>query len=89
MNNYRKVKWKMSNLSKILWGIVFIVIGIIIGLNALGVTNINIFFDGWWTLFIIIPCLIGLFDNDSEGKTGNLIGIVIGVILLPSDKRSN
>mgnify|MGYP005776887543 FL=1 len=82
MNNCRKVKWKMSNLSKILWGIVFIVIGIIIGLNALGVTNINIFFDGWWTLFIIIPCLIGLFDNDSEGKTGNLIGIVIGVILL-------
>lgn len=38
------------------------------------------FFDGWWTLIIIIPCLIGLF-TDRE-KTGNLIGICIGVFLL-------
>ena len=72
----------MNNLSKILWGIVFIVIGIIIGLNALNITDIDIFFRGWWTLLIIIPCLIGLFDNSSDGKTGNLIGVVIGVMLL-------
>ena len=45
-----------------------------------GITNINIFFDGWWTLFIIIPCFIGLF-KDNE-KTGNLIGLLIGIILL-------
>ena len=61
----------MNKLTKILWGIVFIAIGI--GLNALEITSINIFFKGWWTLFIIIPCLIGLFDSDSDGKTGNLI----------------
>ena len=45
-----------------------------------GITNINIFFDGWWTLFIIIPCFIGLF-KDNE-KTGNLIGLLIGIVLL-------
>lgn len=63
----------MKNFSKMLWGIVLIVIGIAIALNALNIANINFFFKGWWTLFIIIPCLIGLFDRETEGKTGNLI----------------
>lgn len=45
-----------------------------------GITNINIFFDGWWTLFIIVPCFIGLFKE--REKTGNVIGLAIGVILL-------
>lgn len=70
----------MKKFGNVLWGIVLIGIGLIIGGNALGITNINIFFDGWWTLFIIIPCFIGLF-KDNE-KTGNLIGLLIGVVLL-------
>lgn len=45
-----------------------------------GFTNINIFFDGWWTLFIIIPCFIGIFNDDE--KTGNIIGFLIGIALL-------
>lgn len=72
----------MKKVSKVLWGLFFIIIGIIIGLNSMGITDINLFFEGWWTLFIIIPCLIGLFDNEIEGKTGNLIGLIIGLILL-------
>lgn len=70
----------MKKFGNVLWGIVLIGIGLIIGGNALGITNINIFFDGWWTLFIIIPCFIGLF-KDNE-KTGNLIGLLIGIVLL-------
>ena len=46
------------------------------------ITNINIFFDGWWTLFIIIPCFVNLFDDDD--KTGSIVGLLIGVILLLS-----
>ena len=61
----------MKKFGNVLWGIVLIIIGLIIGGNALGIVNINIFFDGWWTLFIIIPCFIGLFKDDE--KTGNLI----------------
>ena len=68
------------NKKNIIWGFLFILIGIVFGLNALKITNINLFFDGWWTLFIIIPCLIDLGKN--EDPTGNLIGILIGVILL-------
>lgn len=72
----------MKKIGNVLWGIVFILIGCIFGLNALGYTDINIFFDGWWTLFIIIPCFIGLFKE--REKTGNLIGLVVGVVLLLS-----
>lgn len=70
----------MKKSTAILWGIIFIVLGLVFGLNALGITDIDIFFDGWWTLFIIIPCAIGLV-NEKE-KTGNLIGVIVGVVLL-------
>lgn len=70
----------MKKIGNILWGIVFIIVGLIFGLNALEITDINIFFDGWWTLFIIVPCFIDFFkDND---KTGDIVGFVIGVVLL-------
>ena len=68
---------KISNL---LWGLVFIVVGVIFGLNALNITNIDLFFDGWWTLFIIVPCFIDLFKD--KNKTGNIIGLIIGLSLL-------
>lgn len=70
----------MKKISKILWGIALIAIGGIFVLNALGITDISLFFDGWWTLFIIVPCLIGIFSE--REKTGNIIGLIIGVFLL-------
>ena len=70
----------MNNFKNVLWGIILVVLGVIIGTNSLGLTDINLLFDGWWTLFIIVPCFIGLFTNSE--KTGNIIGILIGVALL-------
>ena len=70
----------MNNIKNILWGIILVIIGVIIGLNTIGITDIDIFFDGWWTLIIIVPCFIGLFTN--KDKTGNIIGLLVGVILL-------
>jgi len=70
----------MKNISNAMWGVLFIVVGLIIGLNTMEIININIFFDGWWTLFIIIPCFINLFKD--EDRTWNLIGIIIGILLL-------
>jgi len=68
------------NNKNILWGILLIVVGIIFGLNALNITNIDFFFAGWWTLFIIIPCFVGLFKE--KEKIGNIIGLLFGVFLL-------
>ncbi len=73
----------MKNLNNVLWGTVLVVIGLILVLNTFEITNINIFFNGWWTLFIIVPCFIGLFDSNGS-KTGNAIGLTIGVLLLLS-----
>ena len=66
--------------TKILWGLVLVAVGVILGLNAMGVTNIDLLFDGWWTLFIIVPCFLGLFSPGD--KTGDLIGLLVGVFLL-------
>ena len=71
----------MKNLSRILWGIVLIFIGVIWGLNRTGVADINIFFAGWWTLFIIVPSIISLFESSSN-KTSSIIFLVIGILLL-------
>lgn len=70
----------MKKISTVIVGIVFIVVGVIVGLNSFGITNINIFFDGWWTLLIIIPAINGLVTN--EEKTGSIIWLVIGIALL-------
>lgn len=70
----------MSKFKDVIIGLLLVIIGVIIGLNAFEITNIEIFFDGWWTLFIIIPCFIGVFESDD--KTGNLIGLLIGLLLL-------
>ena len=70
----------MKKFSSVIWGIVLIAAGLLFALNALNITNINIFFDGWWTLFIIVPCAVGLFTE--REKTGNIIGIAVGVFLL-------
>ena len=69
-------------MKNMLWGFVLIAIGIVLGLNALDITDIDLFFDGWWTLFIIIPCFIDLFKD--KDKTGNIVGLVIGIFLLLS-----
>lgn len=70
----------MKNRENIVWGILLIVLGVIFGLNAMGITDINIFFRGWWTLFIIIPSACGIIRNPR--KIGSYIWLVIGVVLL-------
>lgn len=70
----------MKRTKQILWGVVLVAIGLVLALNALNITDIELFFDGWWTLFIIVPCVIGLFTG--KDITGNLIGLGIGTFLL-------
>ena len=70
----------MKNSKSILWGIILIIVGLLLGLKAMNIISFDIFFDGWWTLFIIVPCFIGLISE--REKTGNLIGLLIGVAIL-------
>ena len=64
----------------IIIGAVFIIAGIIFGGNALDLWDVNFFFSGWWTIFIILPCIISMINDGVD--TGNVIGLAIGVLLL-------
>ena len=70
----------MKQTGKIVWGVLLVVLGGIFALNALGITRITVFFKGWWTLFLIVPAVIGLFTK--REKTGNLICLLLGTALL-------
>lgn len=68
----------MSNNSKIIGGVALLLLGVGLLLEVTHVIDFN--FEGWWTAFIIIPCLISFFN--SKNKTMSLIGVGTGVLLL-------
>lgn len=71
-----------NKLSGAIWGLLFVIIGIGYAGNVLFDWEFNLFFSGFWTLFIIIPCFIGMIKNGFG--TGSTIGFIIGVLLLVS-----
>lgn len=71
------MRYKIGN---ILWGLAFILAGVGIAGNAFDLWNFNLFFNGWWTLFIIVPCFISIIQNGFN--TGNSIGLAVGALLL-------
>ena len=66
-------------------GMVIILIGILYILKSIYSNNFTIFFEGWYTLFIIIPCVYSMIRD--RVTSFNLIGLVIGVLLLLSEQR--
>lgn len=72
----------MKRINSIVWGLALIALSAVLILNAFEITSIEIFFDGWWTLFIIVPSLVGLFNG--HDKNANIIGLLIGTFLLLS-----
>lgn len=70
----------MNQAKPIIWGIAIVALGLIFGGNALGLFDLNVFFDGWWTLFIIVPSIIGLITE--KEKLTSLTFLIAGVLLL-------
>lgn len=70
----------MKQAKAIIWGLAIITLGVIFGGNALGLFNFNVFFDGWWTLFIIVPSAISLITE--KNRFASLIFLAAGVIFL-------
>lgn len=71
-----------NKLSGSIWGVFFVIIGIGYAGNVLFNWDFNLFFNGFWTLFIIIPCFIGMIKKGFG--TGSTIGFIIGVLMLMS-----
>lgn len=70
----------MKKFKGVVWGILLVAIGALWCLDIVGVLNFTLFFDGWWTLIIIVPSFIDLITE--RDKTGSIIGLAIGVLLL-------
>lgn len=70
----------MKQSLKFLIGLALIAAGLLWILNITGVLTFEFSTKGWWTLFIIIPCLFGLISD--KDKVGPCIGIGWGVLLL-------
>ncbi|MBE5952008.1 MAG: hypothetical protein E7260_10515 [Lachnospiraceae bacterium] len=62
-------------------GLLFLVVGVLYACSALDIIHFTIFFPGFWTLFLIVPCFYGLFKK-GEDKTGYVLGLVIGLCFL-------
>ena len=71
----------MKCIKSIIWGIAILALGVYFGGKALNLFDFELFFDGWWTLFIIVPSLVGLFTKSNE-KFTDLFMLALGVILL-------
>ena len=67
----------MKRASSFTLGVLLLVIGVLWLLYLLGVINHNFVFDGWWTLFIIVPSLYSLF----------VLIIVIGLALIVGRRK--
>mgnify|MGYP004621116599 CR=1 FL=1 len=70
----------MKKTKSIIWGLIIIALGVFWGLKEANLIDFSIFFDGWWTLFIIIPCFIGLFKSDNKPLSAT--GLIVGILLL-------
>lgn len=68
----------MNKTSKIVSGIALLLFGIGWTLEIAGIIDIS--FKGWWTVFIIIPCLASFFSYENKGSS--LAGVGFGILLL-------
>ena len=71
----------MKQTPKLIFGLALIAAGVLWILNIVGVLSFEFSTKGWWALFVIVPCVFGLF-GDNNDKVGPCIGIGIGVLLL-------
>ena len=62
------------------WGILLIIVGILFLGRNMDWWDFSIFFDGWWTLFLIIPALISLVRR--EGIATSFLILILGVLML-------
>lgn len=69
----------MKKLAKLFLGFSIAAIGVLWILNVTGVIGFDIFFRGWWTLLIILPCTAHLIAHPNWGS---FCGIALGAILL-------
>lgn len=67
-------------LSSAMWGLFWIALGFVILGNVFQWWDISLFFPGWWTLFIIVPCGISIVSHGFGSFS--TFGLLVGILLL-------
>lgn len=63
------------------WGILMILGGVLLAGRILHWFEFDLFFRGWWTLFLIIPSAVN-FLTGQRNRSASLKGLIIGALLL-------
>lgn len=72
---------KRKNITPVIIGLIFVVIGLGYVGKVVGLwDDFTIFFKGWWTLWIILPCIVRLVNRGFN--MSDLIGLIVGIFLL-------
>lgn len=69
-----------SKVSALAFGVALVVLGVVLSGNTLGWWRADLFFDGWWTLFLIVPAIIALIGQGPN--VGSILLLGVGVLLL-------
>lgn len=72
----------MKNISEKVIGLILVIIGVGYIGDICNAWEFSIFFNGWWTLFIIVPAFISILENGP--KISNVSFAIFGLLLLLS-----
>ena len=82
----------MKKVRGVLWGLILVAVGVLLLLNTLDVLAFDIFFKGFWTLFIIVPMGLvaffaftdksGAFTLDNIARVGQYSNVFLRSIWL-------
>ena len=70
----------MKKITGIILGAAMVLFGAVYLLASFGIVDMDISFDGWWALFIIVPAITGIVT--SKDKLLNIFFLWLGVYLL-------
>lgn len=66
--------------NRVILGIALVILGALFVLDRVGVLPFNPFFEGWWTMFLIVP---GIYYMTRQGvQVGNALLLGLGVFFL-------
>lgn len=68
------------NIAPLLFGVLFLLAGFGYIVSLIFNFSFDIFFDGWWTLFIIVPAFVSILSNGP--RSFNIGALFIGVLFL-------
>ena len=74
-----------DKLANVLWGLVWIAIGVFVFGKVMGFWDIPVLFPGWWTLLIIVPSVISMIKNGV--RPVNSVFLLCGILLLLERNR--